>query len=623
MAATRAAIMLHTIAFLEPIHAYVEALVHPSVRADSLMVARHRAFIGTRLFGGLVALGILPVYFAVRGAPTLLEATFFVWLVLPLLTVWYLSRTGAYECAHFLSAGMLAGLIALVAGATGGITSFAAPWIAVIPLEAALSASRRIIIATIGLAAAVMLGLWGAGTGGWLPPRPQSQLDVSTLYLLGTLSAAFYAGAIALGAGALARLGERVKLIGDARYHLLAQNMTDVITRHGRNGAVTFVSPAAERLIGVPAARLLAHGLFERVHVADRPAFLTVISDAATRARAASVEYRLRLGPLASEGNAETAPTYVWVESSCRAVEQGSSGLAAGTGGEVIAVTRDISRHKADALALEAARAEAERANEAKSRFLATVSHELRTPLNAIIGFSEMLTQERTMGLDAERRQDYARLIHDSGQHLLAVVNGILDVSRIETGHFDIVPEPFAIGPLLESCCEMMKLRAEQAGVRFKVEDAPSLPEIVADKRALRQVLINLISNAIKFTRRGGSVDVLARVEGGELLLIVADTGIGIAEDDLSQLGHPFFQAHSAYDRPHEGTGLGLSVVKGLVELHGGRLVIESRLGEGTRVMVRLPRECRPAARAPSPGNIEHLKPRSNSSEIEKVKRSA
>ncbi len=619
----RVAIELRSIAFLEPVHAYVEALVHPSARAELLVLARHRAFIRTRLFGGLVALGIMPVHFAVRGAPTTLETIVFAWLVSPLLVAWYLSRTGAYERAHLLSAGMLAGIVTFVAGATGGITSFAAPWIAVVPLEAALSTSRRMVMATIGLSIAIMLGLWGVGAAGWLPPPPQSQLDSSTLYLLGTLSAALYAGAIALGAGAFARLGERVKLLGEARYHLLTQNMTDVITRHGRNGAVTFVSPAAERLVGVPAAQLLGHGLFERVHVADRPAFLTAILDAAMRGRSVSVEYRLRRGSLASEGNGSTEPTFFWVEMCCRAVEQGSSESSDGSSCEVVAVIRDISRHKADALELEAARAETERANQANSRFLATVSHELRTPLNAIIGFSEMLTHERKMDLDAERRQDYARLIHDSGQHLLAVVNGILDVSRIESGHVDIMPESFAIGPLVESCCEMMMLRSEQAGVRFKVELAPDLPEVIADKRALRQILINLISNAIKFTDRGGSVEVLVHAEGGELLLIVTDTGIGIAENDLSQLGDPFFQACSSYDRPYEGTGLGLSVVKGLVELHGGQLEIKSRLGVGTRVVVRLPRDCGRVAKAPSPGVVERLKPHSVFSEIRRVKRSA
>ena len=199
-------------------------------------------------------------------------------------------------------------------------------------------------------------------------------------------------------------------------------------------------------------------------------------------------------------------------------------------------------------------------------------------------------------------------MIRESGEHLLGVVNGILDLTRIESGHFVIVPEPFVLSPLIEACREMMTLKAEQAGVVLRADFPSDLPEMVADKRALRQVLINLLSNAIKFTDRRGSVTLSARVEGETLVITVSDNGIGIAENDLERLGHPFFQARSSYDRPYEGTGLGLSVVKGLVELHGGRVEISSRLGEGTKVTVRLPLDCeramlaRPPVVAPLPG---------------------
>ena len=592
----------------ESVGAYVEALVHPSARHDALTAARHRAFIAVRLLGVLLMLAAIPLLLVLRGAPGPLEALIFAWLLGPLLVAAYLSRTGNFERAHLLSAFMLTGLVALVAGATGGVASFAAPWLAVIPLEPALSAARRVVLATIALVVGVSLGLWGIGAMDLLAAPVASP----TAQLFGILSAAFYAGAVALGVTALVRRGERVKLAGDARYHLLAQNMTDLITRHAKNGAVTFISPAAERLVGVPAASLLGHGLFECVHIADRPAFLTAITDAA-RGRAASVQYRLRRGA-PQEGR---EPVFIWVETRCRALAGGAMGES-----EVVAVTHDISRIKQDTIELEAAHAASEEANAVKSRFLATVSHELRTPLNAIIGFSEMLKKERALGLDSARRADYARMIYESGEHLLAVVNGILDVSRIEAGRFDLNPESVAVGPLVEGCYEMMLLRAEQAGIRLDVRIEPDLPEIVADKLALRQVMINLIANAVKFTPRGGTVDISVRWTGGTVLLMVADTGIGISESDLAQIGNPFFQAASSYDRPHEGTGLGLSVVKGLVELHGGEIEIKSRLGEGTRVLVRLPRECRRVQPAPAQV-VERLESRAVANEFEQVKRRA
>jgi cell cycle sensor histidine kinase DivJ len=592
----------------ESVRAYIDALVHPSARHDVLTAARHRAFIAVRLLGVLLTLAAIPPLLVVRGAPAPLEALILAWLLGPLLIVAYLSRTGNFAHAHLLSAAMLAGLVAVVAGMSGGVASFAAPWLAVIPLEAALSATRRVVLATIAFAVAASLGLWGLDAAGLLFAHSSS----STAHLLGILSAALYAGVVALGVTALVRRGERVKLAEEARYHLLAQNMSDLITRHAKNGAVTFISPAAERLVGSPASSLLGHGLFERVHIADRPAFLTAITDAA-RGRSASVQYRLRRGRT-EEGR---EPVFIWVETRCRSLANGAAGE-----GEVVAVTHDISRIKQDTIDLEAAHATAEQANAAKSRFLATVSHELRTPLNAIIGFSEMLRNERALGLDPARREDYARMIHESGAHLLAVVNGILDVSRIEAGRFELSPEPLAVGPLVESCYEMMLLRAEQAGVRLGVRIEPELPEIIADKLALRQVMINLISNAVKFTPRGGMVDVSVRWASGMILFLIADTGIGISESDLEQVGNPFFQAASSYDRPHEGTGLGLSVVKGLVELHGGELEIKSRLGEGTRVIVRLPRECPAAKPKPAPV-VERLAGRTIAHEFEQVKRRA
>jgi cell cycle sensor histidine kinase DivJ len=178
------------------------------------------------------------------------------------------------------------------------------------------------------------------------------------------------------------------------------------------------------------------------------------------------------------------------------------------------------------------------------------------------------------------------------------------------------------VAPIVEGCYEMMLLRAEQSGVRFDLDIAPDMPAITADKIALRQILINLISNAVKFTPQGGSVDLTVRTSGADLLIVVADTGIGIAESDLAQVGDPFFQAASSYDRPYEGTGLGLSVVKGLVELHGGQFDIASTLGEGTRVSVRLPRETRKSEPVPA-AVVERLEPRVTTNEKEKVKRSA
>lgn len=589
--ATCAAVKLRS-SSLAPIRAYLDALVHASARQDSLLAARHRAFFATRLFVGLVALAIFPIYLAWRGVPTAVEVIALCWTLTPLLLVWYLSKTGHYERAHLLSACSLALLVAMIGAITGGIASFVVPWIVVIALEASLSALRRLIVSTIAIALLTAAALWLA------VPYPVS-IDFAPAWsmIAGAASAAIYAGGLALSNSAFARAGQVAKELSEARYRLLAQNMSDVIARHGRDGAITFISPAAEQLTGVPVSELLGHRLFERVHLADRPAFLTAISDAARGAIPASLEFRLQREPRVAAYRG--APEFIWVEMRSHAIEAGSERHDEDNNPrQVVSVFRDISARKADALAIEHARAEAERTNEAKSKFLATVSHELRTPLNAIIGFSEMLAREDEMKLDAARRQDYARLIRDSGEHLLAVVNGILDMSRIEAGHFEIVTEPFAVKPLIESCRNMMSLRAEQAGIQLFADIAADLPEINADPRALRQVVINLVSNAIKFTGEGGKVDISVGAAANQIELIVSDTGVGIPEEDMDRLGDPFFQGRSTYDRMYEGTGLGLSVVMGLVKLHGGSVEIESRMRQGTKVIVRLPLDCQEGMKA-------------------------
>jgi cell cycle sensor histidine kinase DivJ len=376
-------------------------------------------------------------------------------------------------------------------------------------------------------------------------------------------------------------------VVEEDRYRLLARNITDVITRHQRNGIVRFASPAAESLFGTPAKALLGHGLFDRVHVADRPAYLTALANAATQSIGASVEFRIRREP----SGPDAAPVqFIWVEMRCRALERTPDEVNAEA--EVVAVIRDVTERKLQEQAVQDAREDAERANAAKSRFLATMSHELRTPLNAIIGFSDMLTNEEMLHLDVAKRREYATLIGESGHHLLSVVNGILDMSKIESGNFEITPEAFTPAPVIGTCCDLMALRAREAGIDLVCRIPPDLPDIVADKRAVKQILINLLSNAIKFTPRNGKVVVSSEVSDANLVLCVEDTGVGIGEDDLPNVGDPFFQARTTYDRPHDGTGLGLSIVKGLVALHGGRVSIQSRIGKGTSVSVHLPVDC-------------------------------
>ena len=604
----------------------LDALLHPSARYDALTRARHRAFLAPRLLGSLAAFAAFPVYLAMRGAPTAIEVAAFAWLTAPILLSWFLSRTGRYEGAHVLSSLALAGFVMTVAMTTGGIESFAVIWLVVVPLEAALSASRRVVAFASALALACTALLIAFGYFDLLPAGDASPFSRGIFMAFGVASATIYAAGLAFGAESLARTSVSLLNVEEDRYRLLARNMSDVISRHRRNGAVQFISPAAETMLGTAVSRLVGHGLFDRVHVADRPAYLTALSDAARGGEARSVEFRLRRDFPHGGERGHHQVDFIWVEMRCRPLEapSGAPPLEA----EVVAVMRDVTDRKIQEQALELARTVAEQADASKTRFLATMSHELRTPLNAIIGFSEMIVQEDALMLDAARRKEYAQLINDSGQHLLSVVNGILDMSKMETGNFEISPEPFAPRAALINCCNLLALKARENGIELVTRVLEDLPVMNGDPRAFKQIVLNLVSNAIKFTERGGVVTVSASVEGSRLVLRVTDTGVGIAADDLKRIGDPFFQAGKTYQRRHEGTGLGLSIVKSLVGMHAGEMSVQSRIDEGTTVTVALPLafttpEPKPSDAKPSDAKSSDARPSSNIATLSPAPRSA
>nr|WP_283808686.1 PAS domain-containing sensor histidine kinase [Variibacter gotjawalensis] len=370
------------------------------------------------------------------------------------------------------------------------------------------------------------------------------------------------------------------------RYSLLASNMNDVITRHGAGGAVLFASPAAQHTFGVSPDELSGMGIFDLVHVQDRPTYLSALAHAAAGATDASAEFRVRRN--VTPAQAFSTGQFGWIEMRCRPLPGAATHLG---GREVVAVMRDVTARKNQEDALAAARREADKANDAKSRFLATMSHELRTPLNAVIGFSEMLMEDRALGLDGDKRREYAGLIKNSGEHLLAVVNQVLDLSKIESGTLVVSPERCAPTPIVRSSCDLLALKAHEAKLEIQMRFDETIEEVSVDQRALKQMAINLISNAIKFTPPGGAVRVRTSIDHGMFVLSVEDNGIGIPAEDLGSIGSPFYQAQPSYDRRYEGTGLGLSIVKGLAELHGGRLDVASTVGVGTSVRVLIPRD--------------------------------
>jgi len=251
----------------------------------------------------------------------------------------------------------------------------------------------------------------------------------------------------------------------------------------------------------------------------------------------------------------------------------------------------------------------AEHANEAKSHFLANMSHELRTPLNAIIGFSDIIRNQRFGEIGNPRYSEYAKDINDSGLHLLSIINDILDLAKIEAGHAGVQEQiEFEIAPVISSAVRMVTPLAERRGVDLAVLSCPEPVRLTGVERMIRQVLVNVMSNAVKFTDEGGSVTVVTeRRAGGSFRISITDTGIGMSSEEVKVALTPFGQADNTLARKHEGTGLGLPLANAMMELHGGRLVVKSKPGRGTTIVLVFP-----AARVSVPSREETVAERAS-----------
>jgi cell cycle sensor histidine kinase DivJ len=536
----------------------------PGTRRRFIAVQTAKAGIGAVLTFAFVAF---------IGRPDIAEIIAFVGLIAPgVLALLAFTRISmaALETASLSS---FAALIGYLVALTGGMNSPLIVWFALVPAEAALAGGRPAVLRAAAAAALVLLAVVAVQALGILP-RSRLDLPIWEIYAGSVLAAVIQSAVVAIAAQDRQRAADQAAAEGAAMYRFLADNAMDLITRHGADGRIRFASPSSQILLGCAPEALVGVAPSALVHPDDLKTMQAAFVEASYFGRAATAEVRLKK----ADGSS------VWTEMRCRPAAP-TNGVAA----DIVAVTRDISERKRNERALIDARDMAEQANRAKSRFLANMSHELRTPLNAIIGFSEVMTHEMFGPVGSPRYLEYARLIHESGGHLLELINGVLDMSKIEAGKFELSEEIFDLEDIVTQAVRFVKLQSDRKGVALKPYVVPGAKVIFADKRAIKQMLINLITNGVKFTPRGGEVHILAARDSNGIEIAVADTGVGIGPEDLKRLGQPFEQVEGEHVREQEGTGLGLALVKALAGMHGGDAVIESMLGEGTTVHVRLP----------------------------------
>ncbi|HAK62195.1 MAG TPA: hypothetical protein DCO82_03025 [Alphaproteobacteria bacterium] len=548
------------------------------------------------------------------------------WFSLPLLLWLILRLTGAVRLVRDLYSLTILLFAGIGAAFSGGLQSSMLVALCILPIENMISADRRRVVLAILSVVLCLALLWGLGERKLLPPdRMTEGLHIAT-QPLSIIFVMFYsflvadalirrrtADARALAAtenqyeslfemAPIAMLEQDWSGVRGILDRLAASGVTDIKQYLPEHREVVLELAAAVKTLRVNKAALLLYraetseDLFEHFS----PEKLT--DDELRNFRQWVIAFAEgKNGGFLNETSSRRrkgGQVYIRVRSAIAPESRQNWS-------RVVTTIGDVTDRKRTELALRAAKEEADRANSAKSRFLASMSHELRTPLNAIIGFSEIMHKQLFGPIGQQRYMDYALDIHQSGQHLLNLINDMLDLSRIEAGRYEIHEEWIDARELFDWVLNMIEPQIIATGVEVSDDISEDIPYFFADLRAMRQIMLNLMSNALKFTPRGKTARLSARQAAGNngIILEVADTGKGIPAKLLTKITEPFVQAGNVDTRPGTGTGLGLSITKSLVELHGGKLHLTSVEHEGTTVTIHLPVATRPGEDAHTSGD--------------------
>jgi len=538
------------------------AIVNEDVRT-ALRVVFMRLLVSVALCITALPLILLPSSDSYRLVPAVLIA-----IAIPLLLCGFLLRTGRVSATVDVATLCAAVGLAVLCLSTGGLASPFLAWAVLLPLEAVHSGQRRPPLARAIVAMAAVPVLVAAGTA-VLPVADPSRA-------VGMLSAVFAIAGLTLYMGlAVWHMRDRAAPSTTDRATLL-DRLPGLVTLHDPHGVPLSSHGTGARSLLASIGPLSAKGLVDHIHISDRIDFLQAVDR--LRAGEASTAVTIRMRDRNDDAR-EQQFRYWHVD---LAALDDDRGAFAG----YVAQSRDITAEVGQRLSTER---EASDMALARAGLLAAASHEVRTPLNALLGFSDLLANGSSGAPLSRKQAHYVELIRRSGRHLRAVTDAMLDLGKVDAGRYALDLEPFDLRESFEDCEAMLGADVRQSGVVLTMRVAKGQGRLTACRRSVRQILINLITNAIKFTNRGGVVTVDAAQCDGAMHITVADTGVGMCDQDIERIGTPFTRFHRDRGCAPEGAGLGLSLVKRLVGLHGGRLSIQSSPSLGTTVMVDLP----------------------------------
>lgn len=567
----------------QSLYGQLDGFIHPSVTDDPWQRPRHKAFLAGCFVSGAAALVVLPLHLALMG-PTSLPMTL---LLAFLLGQWplalYLTQSGNLERAYGFSSALFAAFLAGMCALTGGLASFALVWFAAVPMEAALSGARRIIVAVCGLCA-VLLALLAV-----LPALPVAYGGKSsTVMLLSSLAACIYMTVLALRLAVEQRRARQLMGAGERRWHQLNASTEELACRCTADGSVKLLGGPLEPLLGFSARQARGDWFFQRLHVADRPAYLSALADARTADAPIRLDVRLRKGSTLP-GEAGIAE-YVWLTAQFK---QPATANGASQNGfddsDVILTLAD--RDQAAQASARSTGSEAAVATTARPQVpqQTAANADLEKPLADIVSYADLLCQSPAEASNWAQQREYAELIHRSGLEVLQAVQNRTEASRLQQGERGLTIEPVDLEGVLESCRAMLTAVAANGKVTLDLTGDFDFPRIPADRRALRQIALDLLSHAISSAKPGGSVLVTGRRQDKGVLLEVLvtpkDAAILRGPQNLIGTGP---KAHNGQAlRSDAGDSLGLAA--GLVELHKGTLNCQTLADGGRMISVWLP----------------------------------